>query len=329
MRILLALTLIAASSAWLPAAAPRRHSRRPVPAAAAPRRHSRRPASSTPDAPPDEDIVVVTHAGGRFSTSVIAQLREQPPPWATNLRIRAVVRDDAEAARLSVDLAGVALRGGELTLLSPLDDVSIVVSNATTDIDYVFRGATAVVLCSAAHAELEAVGGTAKVRYSEEEDDAAARLAREIGACTSDMQVCLRSSMGVSTNTLDGVEAMGGGAMIHAKLQAERMLTAACPAATVVRLGALTDDAGNVPLSFGSEDSMLLDREGCKDPPLISRNDGARLVAEIVRRGSPLLAGRVFDAAWSPKWGAGAAGSEEAAEEAAAQDLVRLALKAC
>lgn len=58
--------------------------------------------------------MVVTHAGGRMGVSVVGQLRERwvreqsllPQGEQEELRIRAVVRTDAEASRLRLDLCG-------------------------------------------------------------------------------------------------------------------------------------------------------------------------------------------------------------------------------
>ena len=71
---------------------------------------------------------------------------------------------------------------------------------------------------------------------------------------------------------------------------AEDALRSACGSkvgTTVVRLGALTDDAGGVPLEFGSGDRQLVDRVSgdsgdgvaASEPPLVSRNDAARLLS--------------------------------------------------
>jgi hypothetical protein len=97
-----------------------------------------------------------------------------------------------------------------------------------------------------------------------------------------------------------------------------------------LRLGALVDCAGGVPLEFGHSDKMLLERVGgeSQEPPLISRNDAARLVVEILCTGLPKLAGATVDVAWDPKWGITSAGTEEAARGSARQDLVTAATAA-
>ena len=99
---------------------------------------------------------------------------------------------------------------------------------------------------------------------------------------------------------------------------------------TVLRLGALVDSAGGVPLAFGQGDQQLLDRaadDDVNEPPLISRNDAARLLGEVVRRGLPALDHQVVDAAWSPKFGVVSAGTLETAATAARQDVVAEAAK--
>ena len=59
-----------------------------------------------------------------------------------------------------------------------------------------------------------------------------------------------------------------------------------------------------------------------REPPLISRNDAARLVVELVRRGLPQLGNATVDVAWQDKWGTSSAGTEEASRCAGRQDLV-------
>merc|ERR1712238_368311 len=48
---------------------------------------------------------------------------------------------------------------------------------------------------------------------------------------------------------------------------------------TILRLGALTDDAGMVPLVFGKDDSTTNNR-----PPILSRADAARISTFLVRK---------------------------------------------
>ena len=60
-----------------------------------------------------------------------------------------------------------------------------------------------------------------------------------------------------------------------------------------------------------------------KEPPLISRNDAARLVADIVTRGLGPLAGATIDVAWQQRYGVTSAGTEETSRKGAVQDLVK------
>jgi len=93
-------------------------------------------------------------------------------------------------------------------------------------------------------------------------------------ATTNLRHVILRSSMGVSTlESVKGATSvkdadvlalarMGGEESIRAISKAEEALEEACSnnvGTTIVRLGALTDDAGGVPLAFGTHDSLLRD----------------------------------------------------------------------
>ena len=184
---------------------------------------------------------------------------------------------------------------------------------------------------------------------------ASRRLGAEVAAVAaagSMRHVVLRSSMGVGAlRTITGADKatgdedvvdeeelqmasvaitrMGGAATIAAQADAESALRTRCAqgsaSCTVLRLGALVDSAGGIPLSFGASDALLLERvadERAKEPPLISRNDAARLVAEIVCAGLPSLADATVDAAWDVKWGMSSAGREETARTAARQKLV-------
>ena len=123
---------------------------------------------------------------------------------------------------------------------------------------------------------------------------------------------------------------------VNAQADAEDALRARCVQRgvpfTVLRLGALVDSAGGIPLTFGSGDAQLLER--CADgvalePPLISRNDAARLVVDVVRRGLLQLGNATVDVAWQDKWGMSSAGTEEASRCAGRQDLVGAAVGAC
>ena len=96
----------------------------------------------------------------------------------------------------------------------------------------------------------------------------------------------------------------------------------------MLRLGALVDSAGGIPLAFGKGAEQLLERcadETAREPPLISRNDAARLVVEVISRGLTQLSNVTVDAAWEAKWGMSSAGTEEAARRASRQDVVAAA----
>ena len=149
------------------------------------------------------------------------------------------------------------------------------------------------------------------------------------------MSNLVASGDGASSVTVEqALTRMGGVAAVAAQADAEAALRSRCAqsgaAFTILRLGALVDSAGGVPLSFGVGDTQLLERVvgGETEPPLISRNDAARLVVEVIIGGLPLLGGVVIDAAWGDKWGVNSAGTEEAARTAARQDVISAAVGA-
>jgi len=122
---------------------------------------------------------------------------------------------------------------------------------------------------------------------------------------------------------------MGGAAVIAVGADAKTALKKQCEQRgifyMVMRLGALVDSAGGVPLAFGGDNALLLERvgDGMPEPPLIARNDAARLVVDVVSSGPAAnLSGAVVDVAWGSKWGMASAGTEEAARTAARQDVV-------
>jgi hypothetical protein len=132
--------------------------------------------------------------------------------------------------------------------------------------------------------------------------------------------------------------AMGGEAALAGPRNAERAFarlaeTCANRKHTILRLGALTDDAGMVPLVFGSNDSILVKTtdDGTKNnrPPILSRADAARVSTVLVRpentatesaaaNSSNLL---TVDCAWHPKYGRDSVGREETIAAAARQNL--------
>lgn len=272
------------------------------------------------------------------------------------------VADDADEPRnLAAAFDGVDV--AVLLSAAHADFMPSSASGATTDMpitpapDDVVPGnifhARALSAYSAAYAAAGAMG--ISVRVPPVTGAAAARrLSAEVASVTTSgttlRHVVLRSSMGVdalaasSQTDADGdsrelaasaVQRMGGAATLAAQADAESALRRRCEqrgiAYTVMRLGALVDSAGGVPLAFGRSDAQLLEQiedNSAREPPLISRNDAARLVAEIVCGNLSRLNGAIVDAAWQPKWGMSSAGTEEAARTAARQDLVSAAVKA-
>ena len=107
-------------------------------------------------------VVAVTHAAGRMGVSVTGQLRER---WAQadndeELRLRAVVKTDAQADRLKLDLCGAVLRNGQLIPLLDLEsDLGVEVVVVKDDVKEAanlaaaFEGVDVAVLLSAAHAD--------------------------------------------------------------------------------------------------------------------------------------------------------------------------------
>ena len=115
-------------------------------------------------------VVTVTHAAGRMGVSVVGQLREigQLNGEDEELGIRAVVRSEAEASRLKLDLCGAVLRNGELRpLLDLKDDLGIDLFIVEDDaheqagLATAFAGADVAVLLSAAHADFSPAAGGA------------------------------------------------------------------------------------------------------------------------------------------------------------------------
>ena len=134
--------------------------------------------------------------------------------------------------------------------------------------------------------------------------------------------------------------AMGGEDALAGPRMAEKAFTRLaelCPNRrhTILRLGALTDDAGMVPLVFGTNDSILIkskEFDGQKNyrPPILSRNDAARVSTVLVRNendmdvydpyvGSSNLL--TVDCAWQLKYGRDSVGREETISHASRQDI--------
>ena len=58
------------------------------------------------------------------------------------------------------------------------------------------------------------------------------------------------------------------------------------------------------------------------EPPLISRNDAARIVCHVAGEGLSSLGGATLDVAWQDRWGTTSAGTDETARAAARQDVM-------
>ena len=147
--------------------------------------------------------------------------------------------------------------------------------------------------------------------------------------------------------------AMGGEAALAGPRMAEmvfRKLADVCPNRqhTILRLGALTDDAGMVPLVFGNNDSILIkttdDGTTNHRPPILSRADAARVSTALVRDENDehddefdddaVVVGSVssnlltVDCAWHPTFGRDSVGREETVSKAARQDLMQAIFEA-
>lgn len=223
----------------------------------------------------------------------------------------------------------------------------------------VLEGAAAAVLCDASHNELVRSGvGRWSLRVPAE--DLTGRLLAEIRAArksTALEHLVLRSSMGTrllrernpSRAVVEAVDVMGGAAALRGPERAEAALldddedgTSWSPdlSVAVLRLGALTDDAGPMPLVFGpGDDSILLERiEGDEDarrPPMISRADAARAAVAILkdhgrrRPTSPTHRRAIVDCAWAANLTPSSVGSEEALRAAHRQDVAKEVREKC
>ena len=128
-------------------------------------------------------------------------------------------------------------------------------------------------------------------------------------------------------NTEAALEIMGGRVPLYGKLICERALVASGLPHTILRLGALTDDAGMVPLRFGGggDDTLLLEHvasdstlEHRGEPPKLSRTDAVRVSIELLRH-HPAPSGEIIDCAWAVNWGVSSAGTEDSKLNAARQ----------
>jgi len=264
-----------------------------------------------------------------------------------------------------------------------------------------FEGCRAAILCDASHNELvwndnETAGGEFSVVVpAAESRDLSKRLLEEINAASysSTLQhVVLRSTMGLEVSLaaaahrryMDTVEpagaplegaidweklarAMGGEAALAGARESERAFRKMAeqnPSCrhTILRLGALTDDAGMVPLVFGNKDSILIKTtdDGTENyrPPILSRSDAARVSTVLVRKdegndesnsnaavncdsnatfgvngdgdsnADTTVNIVTVDCAWHPKYGRDSVGREETVSAAGRQDLKKAIRKA-
>ena len=163
-----------------------------------------------------------------------------------------------------------------------------------------------------------------------EQARAAARLSLEIAAARSSpalRRVALRSVMGCDEPSEFAVDSMGGESNLASCLVAEEsILTCPHPPATVLRLGALLDGAGGAPLEFytGEEEKARLSGDDDDQPPIISRNDAARVMAGLVLDSleGKYEGSEVVSCSWSPRWGVSSVGTEEVTKIASRQDVV-------
>jgi len=315
--------------------------------------------------PSKSNIVVITHACGRMGKLLASQIREEslllpnnnnrnnidtdsntitddnnvPPP----LLIRAVVRSEEEEMSVKCDLGGMISKNGKFTFKECNWLETVIVSDPATDqgrilLDTVFRDATCAVLCDASHNEIVETGideWSVRIPAVESENNSknlSVRLMAEIQAASKSSSlehVVLRSSMGLSSDSdSDAVTVMGGEDALVGARAAEASLRVSKLDYTILRLGALTDDAGMVPLVFGRDDSLLLkqlDDTSVQRPPILSRADAARVAAFILRKKEAFVKKRmVLDCAWAWKWNQRTcAGTDEALNAAGRQDLMR------
>jgi len=308
----------------------------------------------------NKDIFVITHAAGRMGKLLALQIHEDSKlSGTTPPKIRAIVRSDAEALSVQCDLGGMTMAGGNVKPI-PLDWLDTIVVKDIDDeadrakLNGAFRGAHASILCDASHNEIvwnDAEGetngaGTGSSSSDSREDcsiivpaaesrDLSERLLAEIDAASSAgsslRHVVMRSSMGLAVGGEAGM-AMGGDAALDGPRKAEAALRSTSLDYTILRLGALTDDPGMVPLMFGVDDSILSKRmdngEGTRRPPIVSRADAAR-VSTFLLREADSFKGMTIDCSWHPKFGRNSVGTEEAIQAAGRQDLKRDILNKC
>lgn len=302
---------------------------------------------------PPGGIVTVTHAAGRMGKVLALQIREDAQiagvPAEELPRIRAVVRSEAEAASVACDLGGMTLIGGEASPVK-LDWLEIII---VEDIEEergremllaAFEGADGAILCDASHNEMvwsnDGTNGSGEEEVcsisvpAAESKDLSKRLLAEIDAASSSStlrHVVMRSSMGLSPGVSEeAAAAMGGEAALAGPRKAEKALRSSGINHTILRLGALTDDAGMIPLLFGMNDAILerrIDSTTTRRPPILSRSDAARVAIFLLKEASSMFRDLTVDCSWHPKYGRSSVGSEEAVNAACRQDLMEALTK--
>jgi len=308
---------------------------------------------------------VITHAAGRMGKLLASQIREGALLYGDNhdsptpVKIRAVVRSDEEAKSVLCDLAGMVTRDGitshrETDWLETVVIGDISLEENVNRLEKVFDGATGAVLCDASHNELvqsEEDGKWSLRVPGIESKEHSNRLSAEIDAATKSKSlehVILRSSMGLFLNKrgldfewspsqkeviIEAVKAMGGDEALLGPRRAEEALESSGLDFSILRLGALTDDAGMIPLAFGTDDSLLvqwIEGQKTRRPPVLSRADAARIASFMLRERKLFMKKRlVIDCAWLPKWGSSSVGTEEALIAASKQDLIGDINSAC
>mmetsp|Transcript_8557 Transcript_8557/g.20927 ORF Transcript_8557/g.20927 Transcript_8557/m.20927 type:complete len:383 (+) Transcript_8557:117-1265(+) len=290
------------------------------------------------------NIVAITHAAGRMGKALALQIREDAilsgMPSEELPNIRAIVRSESEAMSVKCDLGGMKMEGGNMApiALEWLETVVVEDIENAEALRSAFEGSGSAILCDASHNEIvwkdgdgtdnQDGEGTCSIYVPmRENNDLSKRLLAEIDAassCPSLRRVILRSSMGLSSGvSKEAAEAMGGEAALAGPREAEKALKSSGLEYTIIRLGALTDDGGNVPLIFGVNDAILekrLDSTTSQRPPILSRADAARACTFLLRETSAFR-GLTIDCAWHPKFGRSSVGSEEAVNAAGRQDL--------
>jgi len=302
-------------------------------------------------------IVVITHAAGRMGKLLALQIHEDPDlDYDT---VRAVCRTKDEAYNVECDLGGIIMEGSVPKPI-PCDWLETVVvvqdeDDELVNLKTVFEGASAAVLCDASHNELVWEDDENEFRVNvpageeEEQNALSSRLLKEIDAAslsTTLDRVVLRSSMGLATTTTASSDTtthnnaavvqamMGGEVALSGPRLAEAQLKESSSSSNnnngrsyvILRLGALTDDPGMVPLVFDGtgNDALLFQRDDgatTLHPPVLSRADAARVSKHLLKK--PWFGPQfcTLDCAWKSKFGRNSAGTEEAILAAAHQNL--------